>query len=185
MRVLKYGKVNDMPYGWISESDVNRAIYCMWQNMWYRIYNDIHYFGRTIQFDYKFLSHFAYDVSRLNNYDTFRDNPKGWTLDKDIKGGHLDGYYFPFLSLVSRADNSLECMNRIQPKSKDKVPIIGIHIKFDQIKLYKSMLDANKDGFHIKACIPECLKGNRKTHKGYKWYYINYKHNKRLRKISS
>jgi hypothetical protein len=37
---------------------------------------------------------------------------------------------------------------------------------------YKYATEANKDGFSSRH-ISSCCRGNRKTHKGYKWYYAD------------
>ena len=183
MGVLKFGRINDMEEGWICGKDQplwHRKVYQMWSSMWRRVYTDINYFGKTIQFEYKYLSKYVNDIMKLENFEAFKENPKGWSIDKDIKGGTLDGYYFEYLSLVTRSDNGRDTINRngtalSEFRFNPRRPIIAISPK-SKI-LFKYLRQATDKGFDI-SCVCKCLKGERKLHKGYKWKYINYTHNK-------
>lgn len=197
MKVYKYGNINDMPRGWVNgkgQPKWHRVAYDMWKSMWSRVHNNINYFGKTIQPKYKYLSGYIEDFQKLENFDLFKENPYGWSIDKDIKGGTYIGYYFEYLSLVSRGDNSKDVINRFgnsylhtdvaKKKSAQsrKKPIIGISL--NSIILLKSVNDAYSKGFNAKA-IPSICKGTSRsrTHGGYKWLYVNYKHNKLFRKV--
>ena len=201
MSVLKYGNINDMP-GFLAKTNPkwHYVVYDMWKDMWDRVYTHINYFGKTIQPKYKYLSGYIEDFQKLENFDLFKENPYGWSIDKDIKGGTYIGYYFQYLSLITRSDNCSDANNRrsykdIQynhlhtsesvaksSKSREK-SIIGISLTNKSILIFKSLKDAKTQGF--SSNLSKCLKKCQSSHKGYKWYYINYKHNKRLRKISS
>ena len=54
-------------------------------------------------------------------------------------------------------------------------PVIGI--QYNSIVLLKSTLEAYNKGFD-QGNISRCLKNPKSTHCGYKWRYINFKHNK-------
>ena len=49
--------------------------------------------------------------------------------------------------------------------------IVGINIKTGEIISFHAMREAERNGFN-HGNISECCKGNRKSHKGYKWYYL-------------
>ena len=58
---------------------------------------------------------------------------------------------------------------RVADKLSKKV--IGINKKEIKVIVLKSTRQGNKYGFN-NSHISECCKGNRKSHKGYKWYYL-------------
>lgn len=176
MRILKHGKVNDI-IGFLSKDQPlwHWAIYNKWKNMWDRVYGDIDYFGCTIQPKYKYLSGYIEDVMKLDNFDKFKENPKGWTIDKDIKGGTFEGYYFQYLSIVTNSDNSKDRNKRNgNPNGRNFKPIIGISIIDNSIIIFKSINDCKAKGFTSPSVI-KCLKSRAKSHKGYKWYYFYMK----------
>ena len=49
-------------------------------------------------------------------------------------------------------------------------PIYGINIKTNERIEFPSTMEAQRNGFD-QGNIVKCLKGRRKSHKGYKWYY--------------
>lgn len=49
--------------------------------------------------------------------------------------------------------------------------IVGINIKTNEVIVFYGMREAERNGFN-HGNISECCKGNRKSHKGYKWYYF-------------
>ena len=54
--------------------------------------------------------------------------------------------------------------------SKSK-PIYGINVKTNEKIEFPSTMEAQRNGFN-RGHINSCLKGKRKTHKGYRWFYI-------------
>lgn len=58
---------------------------------------------------------------------------------------------------------------RIGDKHKRK--IVGVNNKGEKI-IYNSLKDAEKDGFVYQAISGVC-RGNRKSHKGYTWHYLD------------
>ena len=104
-----------------------------------------------------------------------------WVIDKDIKqpGNRIYSPEFCILTLAST--NCKDVLTRYG-NPKPKRPIIAI--SSSKILLFHYLGDAHSKGFY-QGNIVSCCKGKIKSYKGYKWYYLNYKHGKRLRKISS
>ena len=50
-------------------------------------------------------------------------------------------------------------------------PIYGINVKTNEKIEFPSTMEAQRNGFD-QGAIVNCLKGRRKTHKGYKWFYV-------------
>ena len=49
--------------------------------------------------------------------------------------------------------------------------IVGVNIKNNEIIKFYGMREAERNGFN-HGNISECYRGKRKSHKGYKWYYL-------------
>ena len=182
-KILKYGNIRDIPISWLKEELWRYNIYEMWKGMWRRVNEHRNYKDCSICHDYIRLSNYLLDILRLDNFNIFKENPKGWSIDKDIKIPGNKEYKFEALSLVTRSDNSKERQTR-SPfcPERPKTPVIGI--SNNSILIFKSSRYAEALGFDASTII-KCCKGKRPSHKGYRWYYLNYKHGKRLRKISS
>ena len=189
---------NDIP-GFLSKDSPlwHKKVYGMWRGMWSRVYHNIYYFGSLIHPDFKYLSNYVKWIESQPRFEEFCSTCHNtrWNIDKDKHGNK--NYYPEFMTLCLDSDNSIEvntrCNNvkRLHTKeSQDKAtrsrwkPIIGISLDNKDILLFLSIKHAKVKGFH-HAIINDCLKGKFKQHKGYKWKYINYKHEKRLRKTSS
>ena len=183
MGVLKYGNINDMPRGWISEEKWHHVIYDMWKDMWRRCYTHKNYFGCLIHPKFRYLSNFVDWIKVQPNFQDFYNSylDISWSIDKDIKVSNNRLYYPEFMLLIPRKDNSLDAFKKHNNPSKVlKRFIIGI--KKDEKILSKSLRSLDKYGFD-HSYISKCCRKIHKTHKGYKWYYINYKHGKRLRRV--
>ena len=50
--------------------------------------------------------------------------------------------------------------------------VVGINIKTNEIIKFYGMREAEINGFN-HGNISECCNGKRKSHKGYKWYYLD------------
>lgn len=180
---LKYGNIRDIPISWLKEELWRYNIYEMWKGMWRRVSEHRNYKDCSICDRYTRLSNYFTDIPKLDNFEIFKENPKGWSIDKDIKIPGNREYKFEALSLVTRSDNSKERQTRNPfTPNRPKTPVIGI--SNDSILIFKAIRYAEVLGFSA-GTISNCCKGKRPHHNGYKWYYINYKHGKRLRKISS
>jgi group I intron endonuclease len=55
-------------------------------------------------------------------------------------------------------------------KTRNCCPVIGISIADGSIIEFKSMIMAEREGGFNNSHISKCISGQRKTHKGYKWY---------------
>lgn len=178
MKVLKYGQINDIP-GFLSRGQPkwHRVLYDKWRCMWSRVYTDIDWIGCQIQSNYKYLSNYVNDIMRLDNFDLFKENPNGWSIDKDIKIPGNRDYYFEALSIIPIKDNSIERNYRRGNPNPSK-PVIGLSNKIILLKNVNEGFSLGFDG----GAICKCCKKKWKTYKGYKWYYINYKHGKVLRR---
>ena len=163
-------------------------IYFMWRSMWSRVYGHLNYFGCQICPRYKYLSNYVKDIYRLDNFEYFKEHPElSWSIDKDFKIKNNRDYYFEALTLMTRSDNTKEANSRrnfsylhyseISAKvgKACRKPIIGI--SKESIILLKYRNQARDFNFNPNM-ISNVLSKRAKTHRGYRWYYINYKHNK-------
>ena len=65
--------------------------------------------------------------------------------------------------------NERMAKSQTNDKKRSK-PIYGINVKTNEKIEFPSTAEAGRSGFY-QSGIVYCLKGKRKTHKGYKWYY--------------
>lgn len=196
MTLEELGIVNDMPRGWINGKNSpkwHKSLYKRWVHMWNRCKNPQSkdyetYKDCDIDERYRFLSNYVDDVSFLKNFDRFCENPTIWNIDKDIIDPNNRKYYYEHLSIVYYKDNLQERNNRCGcpfttcniKYHPTKHPILGISLDYNKVLIYKAITDIRKDKFDTK-CVSSCIKHIQKYHKGFKWYNINYKHNKHLR----
>ena len=190
---------NDMPRGWVGgkyQPRWHKKVYMMWFNMWKRVYTNIYYFGSLIYTEYKTLSKFVDWIESQPRFEEFCDtcDEVRWVIDKDIKDINRN-YYPEYMTLTTQSENSKERNKRkgspflnkisllkasIQNKKNLSKSILGI--KNNKIVLLYSINDSKLLGFEPSS-ICNCLKHRQKTHRGYKWYYVSYKHNKSYRRI--
>ena len=67
----------------------------------------------------------------------------------------------------TRNERSRKSQTNDKKRSK---PICGINIKTNEKIEFPSTMEAGRSGFY-QSNIVDCLKGRRKSHKGYKWFY--------------
>jgi len=183
MRILKYGNINDMPKGWRTEEWHYKA-YHMWYQMWIRVSTHPSYKDSRICDDYIYLSKYINDIPKLDNFDLFKENPKGWSIDKDIKIPGNKEYKFEALSLVTRSDNCKDrnnrCGNPFTTNNKcvrensglaRRKPVRGINKKDGSILEFESINETRNSGFDPTG-VCHCLRGKIKSHRGYYWEYI-------------
>ena len=117
MKILKYGNINDMYWGWISESQLNRRIYDTWHDIFRRVYSKYSYHtwdNIVIQEDWKYLSNFVRDIKLLPGYDDWVNHPnERWTIDKDIINPDNRMYSVNTCCLISTTLNNKERVNRL------------------------------------------------------------------------
>lgn len=180
MKVLKYGRINDMFWGWTSLSKGNRAIYNMWEKMFYRCYNkeflseNPNYKGCSVCDEWFYLSNFIKWIESQPSYTLFLESQKGYCIDKDtiLDGNKLYCPEYCTLMTVSYNTKASHIHSpRVFKNPTPKKPIIGINIKDNSILLFKSLSDAKENGFNPSNII-SCIKGRLKSSKGYKWFYL-------------
>ncbi len=154
------GKINDMPVGWISQSELNMKIYNTWKNMIRRAtskYWDKNptYIGTTVDESWLKLSNFVNDIQELPGYDIWVNSPKRtMMLDKDtlIKGNkHYSKDACCFISNLessqdvnSRHPNNTEKAILVSTE-KNSTPVRIINKKTNEIKNFKSFKEACRE----------------------------------------
>ena len=183
------GIINDMPYGWRRGKDQplwHLKVYYMWYGMHDRVKNPNNkeyenYKDREIYEDFKYLSKYVEWITQEPKFEEFCktcDKIK-WSIDKDSKDPNNRNYYPQYMTLTTGGKNTKERNNR-KGNPTPKTPIIAINST--KILLFKSTLDAKNKGFDRRA-ISRCINKKQKTHKNYKWYRVNYKHNKTYNRL--
>ena len=185
---------NDMPKGWVQgkyQPLWHKKVYNMWRDTWRRVYRDIHWFGSLIHPSFKYLSSYVEWIETQPRFEDFCNtcNKVRWSVDKDFKHPGNRDYYPKYMTLMTQSENSIECINRKGSPilKKDVVrkrmkPVIGLPLD-DTNKIILTIFrkDVSNYGFDRRA-VNRCIaKKKQKTHKGYKWYKVNYKHNKTYR----
>ena len=190
---------NDMNYGWAKGKNQplwHSRVYMMWKGMWRRAYTEIYWFGSLIYPSFQYLSNFVTWIESQPNFDNFCStcDRVRWSIDKDAKCPGNRNYYPEYMSLMLGSDNSKERINRKGNPSHNKEyvckssrkrmkPVLGIPLdKVNKIILTTSNKDVVKYGFD-PSHISKCLTKKYKSHKDYKWYRVNYKHDKIYRRV--
>ncbi len=191
MNMEELGMFNDMPRGWITGKDQplwHRRVYGMWKRMWDRVTNvDGEYYENykdcKIHEDFKYLSNYVDWIIQEPRFEEFCNtcDTISWSVDKDAKQSDNRNYYPECMTLTTNSENVKEMLARKGTRIP-KIPVIGI--KDNSMALLKSMSDGDNRGFN-RGNIYSCINKRLKTHKGYKWYKVNYKHNLRLRKMNN
>ena len=82
-------KLNDMPKGWTSQSELNLRIYHLWKAMIMRTTEKFWdkyptYIGTTVDADWRILSNFVNDIKKLDGYEEWaKKSNETIMLDKD------------------------------------------------------------------------------------------------------
>ena len=185
---MRYNLINDMPKGWVNgkgQPKWHRVAYDMWRQLWNRcLSDDLHdirpnYRDCNVCPSWMYLSKFIQWLISQESFSIFTQEPKGFCIDKDIILRDNKIYCPEYCTLTTIKSNSVDTINR--SKTKARISYIGIPLdNKEKIIILRCGLDASKHGFqpsHVRNCslnrIPH--------HKYYKWYRLNYKHNKTLR----
>ena len=189
MNMEELGIINDMPRGCAKGKDQplwHKKVYNMWKGMWDRCRNpNFHayenYKDCKIYDDFRYLSKYVEWIISEPNFKEFCEtcDKVMWCIDKDSKESNNRNYYPECMNLTTGSENSKERNNR-RGNPTPKASVIAIDKK-DKVLLFKSTHDAQNKEFD-RSAIAKCTNKKWKTHKGYKWYKVNYKHNLRLRK---
>lgn len=185
----------DMGRGWSQgkgQPKWHKVVYDKWREMWKRCYDPTHdeyirYKDVIISDEFKLLSNYVKWIESQPRFEEFCSTHKDilWSIDKDAGGGH----YFPHMMVLTTAsENSKEAINRCGNshlrseliRKKTRKPVIGISNK--NIILLSCVGDALNYGFKSTG-VSMALKKKLPHYKRYKWFYINYKHNKVYRRI--
>lgn len=186
---------NDMP-GYLSREcpKSHKKVYHMWRRMWKRVYTEIYWFGSLIHPSFKYLSNYVKWIESQPRFKEFCStcDKTRWSVDKDSKYPGNKNYYPEYMTLMLGSENSIESINRNgHPLLKKDVarkngrkrmkPVLGISLDDSKkIILTIARQDVSKYGFD-PSVVGKCIAKKRKHHKGYKWYKLNYKHNKTYR----
>lgn len=185
---------NDMPRGWVSESPENYKIYNTWRHMllrttekWQRKYPT--YQGITCCDDWLYLSNFAEDVKRLNNYEAWLKNEETYLLDKDVLGNGNKVYSKETCCFLNYTESNRDVISR-NPENLTKLhqggkeygmrrakPVKATHSKTNEVLYFESIRECARQLNVVQANIQCCLSDNpkyasNKTVKKYKLEFI-------------
>lgn len=187
----KYG-VNDMPRGWIVESEWNKRVYQLWMNMLVRCYNKKYHEKQPTYIEcevcerWLYLSNFVEDIVKIDNYEYWLSHPnERVALDKDIKSNNQNKCYCleqcQFITIeentrqANKKTRSEEAKKKISEAKKGKNhPNLGQLVA--RYSLDGELIDIKYNfefvemGFD-RGNISHCCKGKVKTHKGFIFKY--------------
>ena len=161
----------DMPRGWSREKIWHTKAIRMWKEMWRRSYLNENYKYVEVFDEFKLFSNFLKWIQAQPRFEEFCStcSEVKWSIDKDKKD-FKNRHYFPqYMTLCLLSENLSERHNRNPNKFS---PIIGINIKDNTILIFKSRNKAKEKGFD-PCTITKCCKNTRRSHKGYKWFYLD------------
>lgn len=180
----KYGAINDMPYGWSKENELNQRIYILWNDVIRRCYSEkIHkkqpcYKQCTCE-EFLKLSNFVVLIKEIENYELWRDNKGKYELDKDIKSnGKCKKYSVDNCMFVLKAENVAQsCRTRnVKGKKNPRARKVGqFDLSGNLIKIWncaKEISEANKEINY--STLRDYLQDKRikNEYNGYVWKYI-------------
>lgn len=150
-------KLNDMPKGWMNQSELNMRIYDMWKAMisrttekYWRKYPT--YTGTTVDKSWRILSNFVNDIKELDGYDQWINaSGKMMMLDKDTIIQGNKHYSKDTCKFISHAESNQDVAMR-HPESLIKArevfkenasePVRFINIKTNETKDFPSLKEA-------------------------------------------
>ena len=147
--------INDLRTNWMNENKTNKRIYDTWHNMLRRCYSEEwlkkhpSYKGCTVCNRWLILSNFVEDISKIDNYDFWLNNPnKRIALDKDIKSnGQNKQYCLKECAFVTLTENTKQA-NKTRDNSYlqgENNPFYGKHHSEETIeKMRKPKTEEHK-----------------------------------------
>ena len=180
----KYGGINDMPRGWITENDLNKRVYILWMNMLMRCGNDYKNIHKTYSNascnDFIKLSDFNMLIKNIYNYDLWKDNPGLYELDKDIKSNgknkkySVDNCMFVLKSEnISQSNKTRDTTYLKNENNYQSRKIIQYDLDMNIINIFNCIKEASEKTHVIRSGISACCRGKRKMSGGYIWRYYD------------
>ena len=124
--------INDMPYGWTSENELNKRIYKLWHHILERCYSEREHKRNPTYKDcyvcdkWLKLSGFVEDVSKIPNYNKwvegFKEKRNPYELDKDIKIENNKCYSLGTCLFVTRSENVSKARKGKTPNRRKPLP---------------------------------------------------------------
>ena len=154
MKKNKYGGINDMYRGWISENNDNKRIYDTWWSMLRRCYETKYHETHPTYKDcyvcdrWLKLSNFVEDVPKIKNYKLWYNNTEKfkYQLDKDIKSdGKNKCYCLEECQFVLIDENIRQsCKTKDYKKTTSKIckPVCQFDKNMNLINIFNSIKDA-------------------------------------------
>lgn len=178
LQLLKDGY--NMERGWGRSEFWHNKVKHRWREMWLRCYDPTHprykdYQDVLISDDFKLFSNYLKWFMNQPNFTEFISSncSNKWHVDKDIKDPSNRHYFPQYMTLCLAKDNNKE-RSKEHDYSKSRIPVIGIDIINNTILLFKCPGDAREfDSRFNPTHIRNCYLGKRKSHCGYKWYYLD------------
>ena len=157
--------------------------YQLWRGMLQRCYDEKYherqstYENCTVCDRWKCYSYFLEDISKIKDYELWRDNPNsGISLDKDIYYSDLgmitDCKEYSLLTtrFITKSDNTKEMVDRCgthMPTPPRKVKCIETQV------IYESINEAERQTGISHGNIINVCKGKLKTTGGFHWEYVD------------
>lgn len=150
--------------------------YILWHSMMTRCYNKkIHeahptYKNCTVDESWHNFQNFCKDLPKLEGYELWLNSNNDMQLDKDIIKNGNKIYSKDRCKFVTRNEN-MKKENRIY--QKNNIKYIGIRISDGYTEEFLSQKDFSIK-YNLKSyLVCRCLKGNRKTHAGWKFKILS------------
>lgn len=204
LQLLKDGY--DKPRGWTGDSQPHwhQVVHRMWRHMWLRCYDPthpryMHYKDSIIYDDFEIFSNYVDFIKSQPSFEEFKAtcHEVRWSMDKDMKVLGNKNYFPEFMTLCTSSENSrfrnltydYTTMNTSfnNPETQAKCrqsklkPVIGISTENKHFILLKYIRESTDYGFDFSTVRKCCSGCYHHKHKKYKWYYLNYKHNRKYR----
>ena len=174
--------INDMPYGWRKESELNYRIYDCWKHMLERCYSkkfkekcknydDCYVCDRWLK-----LSNFVNDIKLLDNYEKWKNGfNKGrrniYELEKDIKYKNNKCYCLE-KCIFATHDNNMKQAMKTRDYSDTRIKIIQYDENMNIINIWNGIREASRELNLDSSSITKCCKGKQKTVKGFIFRYL-------------
>lgn len=150
-------RVNDMPKGWMNQSELNMRIYHTWKSMIARTTKKFWdkyptYIGTTVDDKWRFLSNFVNDIKELDGYNEWVNSAgEMMMLDKDTIIDGNKHYSKNTCRFITHTESNQDVFRR-HPEGLEKArdvfkenasePVRFINIKTNEMKDFPSLKEA-------------------------------------------